>query len=280
MFRRTKRKLEGADESQSVESEPMRGIQDPEPAVTGPAGRARFLNQFRASSIARFRGLARTTGLPEPVGDLMAGAVDDFGRTAIRSRSVRGARQAAGAVAVSALDRMARLCTRELVRIEDNLERARKGVGSAEGLFQLWLATTSTAAAAPTETMSLWAGLGVDLLLGQVVSLVLGLSEWFAVGTYAAWLLRQEGVEPNPRALRLIVDGAMLTRGGKAISLDDVRPRAESRLMIRWFLYGVRDAVPGLSIFGGRSVRHTARSLERSDLVALAASVGSGSRFR
>ena len=175
------------------------------------------------------------------------------------------------------------LCARELIQVEnlrqldDWMDRVRKTLTRAEKLVQIWLAGAGILGAAPTETMSIWAALGLDLVLGQAVSLLLGLSEWFVVGTYAAYLLRQEGIEPEPRLLRLIVDGTLLTRGGKTVNPEDIRSRAEARLVVRWFRLGVMDAVPGLSLLGGRSVHHAGLSLERTDLAALAASVATGS---
>jgi hypothetical protein len=250
--------------------------------VSGQIRRAVSIGRLRVAAIAKFRDLARSTGLPNEVGDVLAGAVEDLGRTTLRTRSISGARFAASAVASRALDAMVGLCSRELVQIEniDQLEawmdRATKTLSRAERLIQIWLAGAGLLGAAPTETLSIWAALGLDVLLGQAVSLLLGLSEWFVVGTYAAWLLRQEGIEPEPRALRLIVDGALLARGGKAVHPEDIRSKAEAKLVLRWFRLGVMDAVPGLSLLSGRSIRQAGLSLERSDLAALAKSTGSG----
>jgi hypothetical protein len=178
---------------------------------------------------------------------------------------------------------MVGLCARELIQIEDLnqlddwMDRVRKTLTRAEKLVQIWLAGAGILGAAPTETMSIWAALGLDLILGQAISLLLGLSEWFVVGTYAAWLLRQEGIEPEPRLLRFIVDGTLLARGGRSVKSEDIRSRAEARLVVRWFRLGVMDAIPGLSLLGRRSVHHAGLSLERSDLAALAASLSSRS---
>jgi hypothetical protein len=241
------------------------------------------IKRLRSTAIGKFRDLARSTGLPDEVGDVLAVAVDDLGRSSLRTRSINGARAAASAAANRSLEAMVGLCARELIQIEDLnqlddwMDRVRKTLTRAEKLVQVWLAGAGILGAAPTETMSIWAALGLDLILGQAISLLIGLSEWFVVGTYAAWLLRQEGIEPEPRLLRLIVDGTLLARGGRAVNPEDIRSRGEARLVVRWFRLGVMDAIPGLSLLGGRSVHHAGLSLERSDFAALAASVSSGS---
>jgi hypothetical protein len=252
------------------------------PPVSGPARRAVSIRRLRSAAIGKFRDLARSTGLPNEVGDVLAAAVDDLGRSTLRTRSINGARAAASAAANRSLAAMVGLCARELIQIEnidqldDWMGRVRKTMTRAEKLVQIWLAGAGILGAAPTETMSIWAALGLDLILGQAVSLLLGLSEWFVVGTYAAWLLRQEGIEPEPRLLRLVVDCTLLTRGGRPVNPEDIRSRAEARLVVRWFRLGVMDAIPGLSLLGGRSVHQAGLSLERSDLAALAATVSSG----
>jgi hypothetical protein len=283
MLRRAKPKLTRESLDQPIESTPVPGEQDALPPVPGRVNRAVSIGGLRSAAIGKFRGLARSTGLPNEVTDVLAEAVDDLGHTTLRTRSINGARAGASTAANRSLEAMVGLCSRELIQIEnlsqldDWMDRVRKTLNRAEKLVQIWLAGAGILAAAPTDTMSIGAALGLDLILGQVISLLLGLSEWFVVGTYAAWLLRQEGIEPEPQALRLIVDCTLLTRGGKPVKPEDIRSRAEARLVVRWFRLGVMDAIPGLSLLGGRSIHHAGLTLERSDLAVLAALASAGS---
>lgn len=241
--------------------------------------RAISLGQLRTTTAAKFRALARSTGLPEGVSDIMVDAVDEVGQASLRPGRVRASIGALRSVADASLDRTAGLCLKELVhlenagQLEDTAERARRGVARAVRLAQLSLAAAGVALAGPSEGTSLFAVVGLDLALGQVMSMIQGISDWYLVGTFAVRLLRQAEKEPDAHTLRQIVDAALLSRHGRAIDAADLDPRAEVRLALRWVRTGVLDAVPGLPVFGRRSVRHAGRCLEATDLAALAGQI-------
>ena len=233
------------------------------------------MRRLRAQAGDGFGGLARTVGLPEDITDVIGDAVRELGQVPARAAGRRSPIKATRAVVDRALDRTAGLCLTSRVPIESSgqleraAERARKGVAGGGARLLRWLAAAGLAVAVGTDGLSVPAVVALDVVLGQVLSMIEGISEWYLVGVYAAWLLRQAGVEPDPRTLRRIVDAALLSRGGKSLDGTTIDPAAERRLVTRWIWSGTLDAVPGLSLFGGRSVRHAARCLEKTDLAGL-----------
>lgn len=248
---------------------------DPElPDVGLPAAQpARFsLRKLRTQAGEGFSGLVRTVGLPEDITAVIGDAIKDLGRaTALRGGS-RSPIKATRAVVNRALDRTAGTCLTSRLSIEssDDLERrakqTRKRVAAGGGRLLRWLAAAGVATAVGTDGLSLPAVVALDVVLGQVLSMIEGISEWYLVGVYTAWLLRQSGIEPDPRTLRRIVDAALLSHGGRSLDGTVLDPVAERRLVTRWIWSGTLDALPGLSFLGGRSVRHAAHCLERTDL--------------
>jgi hypothetical protein len=237
------------------------------------------LKRIRSQAGEGFNGLARSVGLPDDITAVIGDAVRDLGQATGWRGGFRSPVKSTRAVVDHALDRTAGLCLTSRVAIESSQELdrrsglARKGVAAGGGRLLRWLAAAGVATAVGTDGLSLPAVVALDVILGQVLSMIEGISEWYLVGVYTAWLLRQAGIEPDPRTLRRIVDAALLSRGGKSLDGTVLDPVAERRLVTRWIWSGTLDALPGLSWFGGRSVRHAGHCLERTDLVALHARI-------